>query len=113
MNIVLLEKENQVQHLHAHASEDLVFALKNPVFVEYFELPETKAGDVYKDGVLQFTEKQREIKTQMEQWMDNFQNQFQVDETCVIDTTGKEHAALVLTKIVSDQNLMSDHNTMP
>lgn len=113
MNIVLLEKQNQVQTLHNSVSEELVFALQNPVFVDYFELNETKAGDVYKDGVLQFTEKQREIKTQMEQWMYNFQNQFQVDETCVIDTTGKEHAALVLTKIVSDSNLMSDHNSMP
>ena len=59
----VLERELLMQNLHDRASEDLVFALKNPLFVEYFELPETKAGNVYEDGVLQFTDRQREIKT--------------------------------------------------
>ncbi len=50
----ILEKELRMENLHDRASEDLVFALKNPLFVEYFELPETKAGNVFEDGVLQF-----------------------------------------------------------
>ena len=42
-----------IETLHARASEDLVFALKNPKFVEYFELEETKDGNVYdENGVL-------------------------------------------------------------
>ena len=52
----VLERELRMENLHDRASEDLVFALKNPLFVEYFELPETKAGNVFEDGVLQFTE---------------------------------------------------------
>ena len=44
-----LEIMHEVETLHQRASDDLVFALKNPKFVEYFELPETKAGNVYDD----------------------------------------------------------------
>lgn len=104
----VLERELLMQNLHDRASEDLVFALKNPLFVEYFELPETKAGNVYEDGVLQFTDRQREIKTKLEQHVFNFQNKFQVDETCIIDMSGQEHARLVLNRIEVDENLSPD-----
>ena len=34
----VLQRELQMQNLHDRASEDLVFTLKNPLFVEYFEI---------------------------------------------------------------------------
>jgi signal transduction histidine kinase len=105
---------HDIDTLHARASEDLVFALKNPKFVEYFELPETKAGNVYdENNVLQFTENQRKIKQDLEHWIYNFQNKFSVDETCIIDTSGQEHARLVLTKIESDENLSPNESSAP
>ncbi|MFQ5498012.1 MAG: histidine kinase dimerization/phospho-acceptor domain-containing protein, partial [Nitrosopumilus sp.] len=103
-----------IETLHARASEDLVFALKNPKFVEYFELPESKSGNVYdENGVLQFSEKQRVIKQELEQWIYHFQNKFDVDETCLIDTSGQEHTRLVLTRIESDKNLSPDEESTP
>lgn len=100
---------HEIETLHSRASEDLVFALQNPKFVEYFELPETKAGDVYdENGVMQFTDKQRQFKEDLEQWIYHFQNKFDVDETCIIDASGQEHARLVLTKIETDENLSPD-----
>ena len=100
---------SHIEILHTGASEDLVFALKNPKFVEYFELPETKAGNVYdENGVLQFTENQQAIKKDLEQWIFHFQNKFDVDETCLIDISGQEHARLVLTKIEIDENLSDE-----
>ncbi|MBT5200886.1 MAG: sensor histidine kinase [Thaumarchaeota archaeon] len=105
---------HDIETLHQRASEDLVFTLKNPLFVEYFELPETKAGNNYdENGVLQFTPKQQEIKKDLEQWVYHFQNKFQVDETCVIDFTGQEHARLVLSKIETNENLSPDEETSP
>ena len=105
---------HDIDTLHARASEDLVFTLKNPKFVEYFELPETKAGNVYdENNVLQFTENQRKIKQDLEHWMYNFQNKFSVDETCIIDTSGQEHSRLVLTKIESDENLSPFESSAP
>ena len=63
-----------IDTLHSRASEDLIFALKNPKFEEYFELPETKAGNNYdENGVIQFTENQRKIKQELEQWIYHFQ----------------------------------------
>lgn len=43
MTAVLQEKKNQIETLHSRATEDLIYTLKNPLFEEYFELPETKA----------------------------------------------------------------------
>ena len=109
----VLERELRMENLHERASKDLVFALKNPLFVEYFELPETKAGNVFEDGVLQFTDKQREIKNKLEQHVYHFQNLYQVDETCIIDTSGQEHVRLVLKKIETDENLSPDEKSNP
>jgi len=72
----LNERGAQLQTLHNRANEDLVFALKNPKFVEYFELSETRDGNVFENDVLQFTNEQREIKMDLEQWVYHFQNKF-------------------------------------
>ncbi|WP_179367972.1 ATP-binding protein [Candidatus Nitrosotenuis sp. DW1] len=113
MTTMLQEKKNQVDTLHARATEDLVYTLKNPLFEEYFDLPETKSGDVYKDGVLQLTQRQRELKGKLEHAIYNFQEKFQVDETCLIDTSGQEHARLVLTKTAPDEDLSSEESSAP
>lgn len=105
---------HRINTLHDRASEDLVFALQNPKFVEYFELPETRAGNVFdENGVMQFTDNQREIKQELEQWIYHFQDKFTVDETCLIDTTGQEHARLVLSKIEVDEFLSPDEKSSP
>ena len=105
---------HDIETLHQNASDDLVFALKNPKFVEYFELPETQNGNVYdENGVLQFTDAQRALKQDLEQWTYHFQNKFDVDETCIIDVTGQEHARLVLSKIETDENLSPDEDLAP
>ena len=105
---------NDIETLHSRASEDLVYTLKNPKFVEYFELAESKADNVYdENGILQFTEKQRELKEELERWTYHFQNKFDVDETCLIDFSGQEHTRLVLTKIAPDDDLSSEEASAP
>ena len=114
MGTVLKEKEIGIKNLNDRASEDLIFAMKNPKFVEYFELPETKAGNNYdENNILQYTPKQNEIKSELEQWIFNFQNKFQVDETCIIDATGQEHARLVLKNIAPVDDLSSEESSSP
>lgn len=111
MEKIIELKEQQIENLHTQASQNLIFAMKNPLFVEYFELPETKAGNQYRDGVLQYTEKQHQIKTDLEQWIFHFQNKFDVDETCIIDLTGQEHARLVLSKVAPVDELSSEESS--
>jgi len=113
MMSILSEKSQAIESLHAKASEELVLTLKDPLFVEYFELPETKAGNVYEDGVLQFTDKQNEIKSDLEQLIYLFQIKFDVDETCIIDRTGQEHARLVLSRVAYDDDLSPDEEFAP
>jgi signal transduction histidine kinase len=106
-------KANFIDNLNARASGDLLFAVKNPVFVKYFELPDTKAGNIYKNDVLQFTPQQRILKNELDQWIYNFQNKFSIDETCLIDKTGQEHTRLVMKKIAPDSDLSSEESASP
>jgi len=113
MKIVLSKKSQEIEILHNNAAEELILTLKSPLFVEYFELPETKAGNVYEDGVLQFTDKQNEIKSDLEQLIYLFQIKFDVDETCIIDKSGQEHARLVLSRVAYDDDLSPDEEFAP
>ena len=108
MKQVVIEKSNQIDNLHDRASEDIVFAVKNPRFAEYFELDDTRNGNVYDDNnVLQYTSSQIEIKSKLESWIYDFQNKFTVDETCVIDRSGQQQTALVQKNILPAENLSS------
>mgnify|MGYP003301165865 CR=1 FL=1 len=69
-------KTQQISTLHDRASEDIVFAVKNNSFSEYFELEDTKKGNVYDDNVLQYTTTQSSIKNELETWIYDFQNKF-------------------------------------
>jgi len=106
-------KANLIDNLNSRASEDLLFAVKNPVFVKYFELPDTRAGNIYKDGVLQFTAQQRILKNELDQWIYDFQNKFSVDETCLVDRTGQEHTRLVMKSIAPFSSLSSKEAATP
>ena len=108
MKQVVIEKSNQINNLHDRASEDIVFAVKNTRFAEYFELDDTRNGNVYDDNnVLQYTSSQIEIKSKLESWIYDFQNKFTVDETCVIDRFGQQQTALVQKNILPTENLSS------
>lgn len=103
-----------VESLHSRASEDILFAVKNPVFVRYFELPETRQGDRYDaNGIMQFTDSQKIAKAELEQWIYEFQSKFHVDETCLIDHFGQEHARLVLEEIAPVEDLSSEEGATP
>ena len=101
-------KSQQITTLHDRASEDIVFAVQNRDFAQYFELADTKAGNVYDDNnVLQYTPEQLTIKTDLEAWIYDFQNKFTVDETCVIDRAGQQQTALVLKDVLPTEKLSS------
>jgi len=107
-------KATEIQTLHSRASEDLVFAVKNPQFVNYFELSDTEAGNVFdENGVKQFTPAQREIKSDLDNWIFEFQSKFSVDETCLIDSVGQEHTRLTFQEIAPDDDLSSEEAGAP
>jgi len=114
MSSVVKFKENEIQTLHSRASEDLVFAVQNPAFVDYFELPDTQAGNVYDENdVMQFTPEQQVIKDKLDTWIYNFQSKFSVDETCLIDDTGQEHTRLTFQEIAPPDDLSSEEAAAP
>jgi len=107
MQNIVNDKSNQIATLHSRASEDIIFAAQNPRFSDYFDLSDTKSGNTYKEGVIQFTSEQRKIKSELEDWIYHFQNKFTVDETCYIDRTGQQQGALILKAPVPDEHLSS------
>ncbi|MDH5664984.1 MAG: sensor histidine kinase [Nitrosopumilus sp.] len=108
MQNIVHDKSNQIETLHSRASEDIVFAAQNPKFSDYFDLSDTKSGNIYNDdGVIQFTSEQRKLKSDLEDWIYHFQNKFTVDETCYIDRTGQQQGALILKAPVPDEHLSS------
>ncbi len=103
-----------VESLHSRATEDLLFAVQNPIFAEYYALSETRVGDTYdENGVLRFTERQKAVKAEVEEWIYNFQSRFHVDETCLINHLGQEHARLVLNEIAPDEDLSPSESASP
>lgn len=87
---------NQVVNLlaafHEKSESELVMAVNYPVFNEYFELADTKKGNVYsKEGVIQFTESQIALLDKINDWTLFIQERFPIEETCLIDKTGQEH----------------------
>ncbi len=114
MSSVVKFKENEIQTLHSRASEDLVFAVQNPAFVDYFELSDTQAGNVYDENdIKQFTPEQQVIKDKLDTWIYNFQSKFSVDETCLIDDTGQEHTRLTFQEIAPADDLSSEEAAAP
>ncbi|MDF2423432.1 MAG: sensor histidine kinase [Nitrosopumilus sp.] len=114
MNSIVKFKEKEIQTLHSRASEDLVFAVKNPLFIQYFELPDTELGNVYDENdVKQFTPEQRKIKENLDNWIFDFQSKFSVDETCLIDSAGQEHTRLTFKEIAPDDDLSSEEAGAP
>ena len=114
MSSVVNFKENEIQTLHDRASENLIFAVQNTIFIDYFELMDTRAGNIYDDdGIKLFTLPQRVLVDKLEKWMYNFQSKFLADEISIIDNTGQEHVKFVFQEIVPNNDLSSKKTTDP
>ncbi len=109
----LSAREDKIAAMHSNAREYILFAVANPIFKEYFSLPESRENLYDDNHILQFTNRQIELKNEMEKWIYNFQSYFRVDETCLIDTTGQEHARLVLSRIAPPEELSADEEETP
>ncbi|MBI5469159.1 MAG: cache domain-containing protein, partial [Deltaproteobacteria bacterium] len=104
---------HRINAFHEKAGGNLIFALNYPVFKEYFSLPETRAGNKYKDKVIQFTPEQRRLKKKIDDWTLFVQSRFPVAETCVIDSTGQEHSRITFGEIAPDDDFSSEENSAP
>ncbi|MDP2690546.1 MAG: methyl-accepting chemotaxis protein [Deltaproteobacteria bacterium] len=108
----LNQVSTQIEAFHEKASSELIFALNYPVFKEYFSLKDTKAGNRYdKDGVIQFTPAQRNLKGKIDEWTLFVQSKFPVAETCVIDKTGQEHSRITFGEIAPDEDFSNEENS--
>lgn len=104
----------QTENFHRKAQSDLSLAMENPLFQEYFALPDTMAGNRYNgEKVIQFTPAQRALKERLDQWTLVLQKRFPIVETCLIDRHGQEHARITRGEIAPDDDFSSEENGAP
>lgn len=109
MRTELDQKRDEIQALHDRSSNDLVLAIHNPIFDQYFSLEETKSGNKYDEqGIIQFTPEQLEIKAKIDNWTQFIQSRMPVEETCLIDNTGQEHSRITNGQIASSNEFSSE-----
>ncbi|MBF0309660.1 MAG: methyl-accepting chemotaxis protein [Magnetococcales bacterium] len=114
MRQALGQKVQKAQNFHEKAMSDLLLAMENPVFREYFSLAETRQGNVRDEkGVLQFTAAQRELKDRIDQWTLSLQRRFPIVETCLIDRTGQEHSRITNGEIAPDDDFSAEEGEAP
>ena len=107
-------KENEIQTLHNRASESLLFSVQNTIFIDYFEIMDTKAGNIIDEkGDIVFTFPQQVLIDKLQKWMFNFQNRFLADGISIIDKTGQEHVKFIFKESVSNQELSSEKAVAP
>ncbi|MEO5351073.1 MAG: hypothetical protein H7836_15730, partial [Magnetococcus sp. YQC-3] len=107
----LAETSNRAMVLHGKAQDMLRMSLQFPVFEEYFQLPDTRAGNRYAaDKVIQFTPAQRTLKQKLDRWIQRLQHMYPIVESCVIDQTGQEHTRLTFGTAAADEEFSSEEN---
>lgn len=106
-------RSTAVDFVHEQAQGEIVLAAHLPAFEEYFSLPESRAGNQFRDGVLQFSPAQRALKREIDDWVRYFQSKFYTEETCLIDRRGQEHSRLVRGEIAPDRELSPEEGSQP
>ncbi|MCX9080606.1 MAG: methyl-accepting chemotaxis protein [Candidatus Methanoperedens sp.] len=104
------QKLKEIQNFHNSASNDLVIAVHYPVFKEYLSLPETKNNKYDENGVIQFTQRQNELRGKIEEWTQFIQTRLNVEETCLIDNTGQEHSRITNGEIAPAEDFSSEED---
>ncbi|MEO5330681.1 MAG: EAL domain-containing protein [Magnetococcus sp. YQC-5] len=105
---------HKIDLFHKKAQSDLLMAMEHPAFMEYFNLPETRAGNHYDtNGHITFTPTQQSLKNQLDGWILSLQKRFPIVETCLIDQTGQEHTRITFGKIAPPEEFSSEESDSP
>lgn len=92
----------------------LLFSLNNPMFKEYFSLPETRKGNRYDDrGHLLFTVRQEQLRQRMELWVLSLHRRFPIAETCLIDRHGQEHLRIAGGVVAPPDEFSAEESDSP
>lgn len=111
MESSLVETTHRAMALHKNAEDMLVMSLQYPGFEEYFNLEETRRGNVYDaHKVIQFTDRQRALKKKNDQWIARLQYKYPIMESCIIDRTGHEHARTTFGSIAPNSDFSSEED---
>ncbi len=97
---------------HDQAKSAMVFALENRVFKEYFSLPETMKGhQLDAKGSLVLTDRQVQLRNELNQWTHSLQKRFPIVETCIIDRSGQEHTRITRGVVAANEELSSNESS--
>ncbi|MBF0161150.1 MAG: methyl-accepting chemotaxis protein [Magnetococcales bacterium] len=120
----LLSMHNDIQKksaaartFHDKAISDLLMAIENPAFKAYFNLEDTRQGNLYSEQEgkkrITFTDQQMAFKKPLEAWTLMMQQRFPIVESCIIDRTGQEHLRVTHGEIAPDEDFSSTEDGAP
>lgn len=99
---------------HVEVQRDLHTAMENPIFLDYFALPETmRAVDAPAEEPIQFTHRQLQTKEKLDQWLLAQQKWYPITESCLIDRQGKEHSRITRGKPAALAEYSTDEAATP
>lgn len=103
-----LEVMQNIAMFHKKAQSDLLIAIEHPAFKDYFNLPQTRAGNRFDTkGHIVFTPEQQALKNVLDTWSLSLQKQLPIAEICLLDKTGQEHARSTLGQIAHHEDFSS------
>ncbi|MBF0152821.1 MAG: diguanylate cyclase [Magnetococcales bacterium] len=98
--------QHHTEAFHDRAKLAMTLAMENPIFKEYFSLPETRSGNQFDASkVLNLSPAQRAIREQIDRWTFSLQRRLPIGETCLIDRSGQEHSRITRGKVAPDEEL--------
>ncbi|MBF0429250.1 MAG: HAMP domain-containing protein, partial [Magnetococcales bacterium] len=109
-----IEVIKNIDLFHKKAQSDLLMAMEHPIFLDYFNLPETRSGNQYDaNGHILFTSTQSEHQKTLNNWILSLQKHLRIVETCLIDQTGQEHARITFGKVAPQDEFSSEESDAP
>lgn len=100
MRTQLNQVAQTIAEYYEESRRDMLMAMENTIFTEYFSLPETRAGNRYdQQGKLLLTQRQNELREHIELWVSAVQKRYPIVESCLVDQSGQEHMRITFGKI--------------
>ncbi|MBF0382657.1 MAG: cache domain-containing protein [Magnetococcales bacterium] len=103
----------RVNMFHQEIASSMKMTMELPIFKEYFSLPESKHNSYDKNGVIQFTKKQDELRAQLNEWVAIMSKRFTIGEVCLIDKHGQEHFRAVGHRVEHAHHFSSHESDSP
>ncbi|MBF0156607.1 MAG: cache domain-containing protein [Magnetococcales bacterium] len=103
----------RLKMFHHEAMSSMLSSLELPLFRDYFALPESRVLKRDEKGEVVFSEAQRLLRREMEEWVLHLHQRFTIGESCLVDRTGREHFRVVGGEAEESSHFSAEESDSP